>query len=403
MTQAPTPMNVGPTDSNDFQCIGCGYNLRAQDVKGTCPECGKPVADSLARDGMHRTDPIWALNMAKGVRWLMYYLMGMVVCTVLMVFISMVAQVVAQAITVQSLTSTQSTPGGPTGQGTAVTVPATQVTPEEEEEEEEEEEPAAPVSMQQSPATVPAPANVVSHNVAVVSSGPVAPTGWGQVVVAIGGIFRELLVLGLACVLIYSGELLTRKEPNREGNPRPCETWRLIARVLLPVWGFLSLVVVAMQLVQLFSAPLDPQNLMSSTGWPSNDVMVLAVMMVFITLNLIVWAVLMYGLFRVAGDVAARIGRPDLESQAKRVVYYHLGILVSLMLMAVMFGAGIGVATYASRWIGAVSACLSCLFLPVMFGLGLALLVEAAVGYAKIAQTVEQQIKAEHPQLAQGV
>ena len=30
-----------------FTCIACGYNLSGTAIGGTCPECGKPVAESL--------------------------------------------------------------------------------------------------------------------------------------------------------------------------------------------------------------------------------------------------------------------------------------------------------------------------------------------------------------------
>lgn len=43
---------TGPVQSNegvnfDRPCVGCGYNLRGLRMDGACPECGKPVADSL--------------------------------------------------------------------------------------------------------------------------------------------------------------------------------------------------------------------------------------------------------------------------------------------------------------------------------------------------------------------
>jgi hypothetical protein len=33
--------------ADDLPCIGCGYNLRSALANGQCPECGRPVGDSL--------------------------------------------------------------------------------------------------------------------------------------------------------------------------------------------------------------------------------------------------------------------------------------------------------------------------------------------------------------------
>jgi len=36
-----------PIDSTEFRCAQCGYDVSGSVVGGTCPECGKPVGDSL--------------------------------------------------------------------------------------------------------------------------------------------------------------------------------------------------------------------------------------------------------------------------------------------------------------------------------------------------------------------
>ncbi len=38
----------GHTIQQDLPCLGCGYNLRGNRTKGTCPECGVRVEDTLA-------------------------------------------------------------------------------------------------------------------------------------------------------------------------------------------------------------------------------------------------------------------------------------------------------------------------------------------------------------------
>lgn len=41
MTQPPY------ISSTEVRCVGCGYDLSGTPVGGTCPECGRPVRDTL--------------------------------------------------------------------------------------------------------------------------------------------------------------------------------------------------------------------------------------------------------------------------------------------------------------------------------------------------------------------
>ena len=34
-------------DSTEFRCVGCGYDLSGSTIGGSCPECGKPIGESL--------------------------------------------------------------------------------------------------------------------------------------------------------------------------------------------------------------------------------------------------------------------------------------------------------------------------------------------------------------------
>jgi len=46
-------------DESDLLCEGCGYRLKALSRQGSCPECGKPIAQSIDQ---HRRPPAWELN-----------------------------------------------------------------------------------------------------------------------------------------------------------------------------------------------------------------------------------------------------------------------------------------------------------------------------------------------------
>lgn len=57
-TEPATMFMVDPnTDAHvalDTSCIGCGYNLKTMAVSGNCPECGRPVNDTLNRPPLER-------------------------------------------------------------------------------------------------------------------------------------------------------------------------------------------------------------------------------------------------------------------------------------------------------------------------------------------------------------
>ena len=48
-------------------CVGCGYNLRGVDAAGTCPECGRPAADSLSPNRLALADPAWLGRVVRGL------------------------------------------------------------------------------------------------------------------------------------------------------------------------------------------------------------------------------------------------------------------------------------------------------------------------------------------------
>lgn len=36
-----------PIESTEFRCVQCGYDVSGSAVGGTCPECGKPISESI--------------------------------------------------------------------------------------------------------------------------------------------------------------------------------------------------------------------------------------------------------------------------------------------------------------------------------------------------------------------
>ena len=53
----PMPEIAPQMLSEDRACIRCGYNLRGLVDEGNCPECGRPVSDSLRGDVLEHADP----------------------------------------------------------------------------------------------------------------------------------------------------------------------------------------------------------------------------------------------------------------------------------------------------------------------------------------------------------
>ena len=63
---APVSSDASESVTADLACVGCGYNLRGLRRAGDCPECGKPVAETIkARAGLFG-DAAWIRRMAMG-------------------------------------------------------------------------------------------------------------------------------------------------------------------------------------------------------------------------------------------------------------------------------------------------------------------------------------------------
>lgn len=52
--------------SADVPCIGCGYNLRTLARSAICPECARPVMDSLHWRNLHLADVRWLARLHRG-------------------------------------------------------------------------------------------------------------------------------------------------------------------------------------------------------------------------------------------------------------------------------------------------------------------------------------------------
>src|SRR5690348_13310365 len=62
-------------------CRKCGYDLRAAEPGGMCPECGSPVALSARPDLLRFADPAWVATLASGVRFILWGTLVAVVVT----------------------------------------------------------------------------------------------------------------------------------------------------------------------------------------------------------------------------------------------------------------------------------------------------------------------------------
>jgi hypothetical protein len=59
------------TIAGDLSCLHCGYNLRGLTGTGRCPECGKPVLDTLSGTTLHRAAPATLFRLRRGLYFLL--------------------------------------------------------------------------------------------------------------------------------------------------------------------------------------------------------------------------------------------------------------------------------------------------------------------------------------------
>ncbi len=65
--------------AGDQPCVHCRYDLRTLAAGGLCPECGRPVADSLRRSDFECAPVAWLRELASGAKWLMLACMATLV------------------------------------------------------------------------------------------------------------------------------------------------------------------------------------------------------------------------------------------------------------------------------------------------------------------------------------
>ena len=65
--------------AQDVDCLGCQYNLRSLLPNANCPECGKPVIDSLETDQLCLADPRWLKQLIDGLDLVLISVISLVV------------------------------------------------------------------------------------------------------------------------------------------------------------------------------------------------------------------------------------------------------------------------------------------------------------------------------------
>jgi len=79
MSTTPTvpthPADAPNTIQTDLLCIGCGYNLRTLKHTGLCPECARPVRESMFSGAQH----IWLRKVKRGIAWMIAGQIGVVI------------------------------------------------------------------------------------------------------------------------------------------------------------------------------------------------------------------------------------------------------------------------------------------------------------------------------------
>ena len=85
------PAAGGSPPAYPLPCVGCGYDLRAADPAGRCPECGAPVADALERGRHAAASRRHAGDLARGLNTAGLSLLMVMIAPTVAVFVSAAA------------------------------------------------------------------------------------------------------------------------------------------------------------------------------------------------------------------------------------------------------------------------------------------------------------------------
>jgi hypothetical protein len=90
--EQPNPSQGQPIVSFDAWCNSCGYNLLGLPLSGNCPECAKPVEQSLRGDLLSNCEPAHIATLLKGVTFILNGILAQVALGVISVVIMIILQ-----------------------------------------------------------------------------------------------------------------------------------------------------------------------------------------------------------------------------------------------------------------------------------------------------------------------
>lgn len=67
MSDASSPSDE-PVIKHALLCASCSYNLQSLPADALCPECARPISETLRGDLLALADPIWVKNLYRGTR-----------------------------------------------------------------------------------------------------------------------------------------------------------------------------------------------------------------------------------------------------------------------------------------------------------------------------------------------
>lgn len=84
-------------------CRGCGFDLRGALAEGSCPECGKPVMESLVGDLLRYADRAWLDRVRGGWKLLLIVILAAIPSYILVIVLAVIAALLAATNGVEEL------------------------------------------------------------------------------------------------------------------------------------------------------------------------------------------------------------------------------------------------------------------------------------------------------------